>query len=205
MIRILIVSPHRDDAAFSCAIAIRALSNVASITVANYFTISEYAPFRTDELRSVSELRLLEDQKFVSLAGIALEDLNLTDAPQRLEIDVSEISTLRPLETKDAVPRETISKHVLLLAPDLVMLPLAIGDHIDHRIAQAGVLDTGIPNLAFYEDLPYSARANETATEDRASSLQLNLSPKIFHCAEGRNWKARCASLLSFTNRVQHG
>ncbi len=189
------VSPHRDDAAFSCGIAIQYLTGYFSICVANCFTVSEYAPFRNVEAGTVSELRRREDQAFARFSQARLEDLNLIDAPERLNIGVSEISSSRPLDDRDSVPRAAIKEHVRSLAPDLVMLPLAIGDHIDHRIAQAGAIDAGEPGLAFYEDLPYCARAPEDAPSVRASELNLGLFPLRIGFEGAEEWKRQCASL----------
>lgn len=192
---VLIVSPHRDDAAFSCAIAIRELRKRCSVTVSNYFTVSEYAPLRTTDAVSITALRLDEDRNFAKLAGVTLADLDLVDAPQRLQIEFSQISNNRPLGPEDARCRQIITAQIAGLAPDLILLPLALGDHIDHRIAQAAAIDTGHPRLAFYEDLPYAARLDPGKPELRAHEISPLLTPWIFRAPDGCSWKAQCAGL----------
>ncbi len=193
MTRVVVVSPHRDDAAFSCGVAIRALALSCSITVANFFTVSRYAPFSVDNCPDVSELRRLEDVSFAKLAGASLSDLRLIDAPERLSIGVAEIASTRPLDSRDNEPLQRIGAHVNSLRPELVFLPLALGDHIDHRIAQNASIAAGCAALAFYEDLPYAARLPENAPAQRAHDLAINLSPRVIRVDNAERWKEQCA------------
>ena len=194
MVRILVVSPHRDDAAFSCAISIRALRAVGQIWFANYFTVSEYAPFRRDEPGTITELRAREDQSFAQLAGICFEDLNLLDAPERLSLGLPEICAVRPLDEEDAAIG-SIEKHIAASVPDLLLVPLALGNHIDHRVAQAAALASGVAGIAFYEDLPYAARLPDSAPAQRASELCSGIESRIISAADGADWKQRCAGV----------
>jgi len=192
--RVLIVSPHRDDAAFSCAIAISQLTRHWSVTVANCFTVSRYAPLADVPSAAVTELRHQEDVTFSTLANVSLSDLHLLDAPERLSIGVSEISTLRPLDERDREPLVKIRQHVLEFAADIVFAPLGLGNHIDHRIAQSATVAAKTGRLAFYEDLPYAARLPYSAPRERAALLGLNLVPHVIRSTEGNTWKARCVN-----------
>lgn len=191
------LSPHRDDAAFSCAIAIRYFSSKTAVTVANLFTVSEHAPFRRLQTGSVSTLRLIEDQAFSKLAKVDLRDLRLVDAPQRLSIELSQISTTRSFDAQDELIRRQITDHIAAIAPDLVVAPLALGDHIDHRIAQNAAIQAGVARMCFYEDLPYAARLPESASELRARSLGLELSPWRVPGGSAVEWKRRCVAIYS--------
>ncbi len=192
------MSPHRDDAAFSCAISISALVGAqVHVTVADCFTISEYAPFNVAHRPDVTAVRLAEDRAFSSVAGVSLYDLSLSDAPERLGISASAISTERPLVEIDREPMEAIALHIRQIENELIFVPLAIGDHIDHRIAQTAAISTGNPRLAFYEDLPYAARVPPDTAESRAVSLGLSLVPYSFRRDDGELWKRRCAGLYS--------
>lgn len=126
-----------------------------------------------------------------------MNDLLLRDAPERLAISASAISTQRPLVEIDREPTETITLHIRQIENELILVPLAIGDHIDHRIAQAAAISAGNPHLAFYEDLPYAARAPQDTAESRAVSLGLSLVPHHFRRDDGELWKRRCAGLYS--------
>ncbi|MDQ6676965.1 MAG: PIG-L family deacetylase, partial [Acidobacteriota bacterium] len=198
MSSVLIVSPHRDDAAFSCAITISVLVKAGvSVIVANCFTVSEYAPFSSPGRLDVTALRLCEDRSFSVLAGIALNDLSLSDAPVRLQSDVSTVFTQRPFTDMDREPLESIAAHIRGIEKEITFVPLALGDHIDHRIAQAAALSTGDPCLAFYEDLPYAARIPPDAPPRHAFSLSQPLAPYRFSLTDGETWKRRCAALYS--------
>src|SRR6202453_2680197 len=107
--KILILSPHRDDAAFSLSIAITNWLNARhTVMLLNVFTRSRYAPYpdaafvhENDELSYVTAMRLREDELFLrrikeSLPkglknNLHMVDLNLKDAPIRLRIPLDEL------------------------------------------------------------------------------------------------------------------
>jgi len=190
--RVLIVSPHRDDAAFSCGIAIRALARHAHVTIANFFTISRYAPLSNIQPELISGLRQQEDVAFAGLAGVELRDLSLIDAPERLESSVSQISTLREFGDEDIACIERIREHIVRFDADLVIAPLSLGNHIDHRIANAAARRLGITATAFYEDLPYAARLPDSAAGERADAFQMALTPLEIRADDGYQWKQKC-------------
>ena len=142
--------------------------------VLNCFTQSVYAPFSdveslhaNDRASFVSAVRKREDAAWLKLLGgrVQMTDLDLLDAPLRLVCDVSEVLTI-PIRVGDrAVAR--ISGAIAKLArsssssESAFVLPLAVGEHIDHRVVRQAALEalTGSPvSIAFYEDLPYAAR-----------------------------------------------
>lgn len=176
--KILILSPHRNDAAFSLSLAITNwLAAGHTITLLNVFTRSLHAPFsdadfvhQNDRLSYVSAMRQREDELFLqrltlqiprtAKAHIQLVDLNLKDAPIRLRCPLEEVSDT-PVNPEDpaiekirrALTRQTEAGEVHAL-----VLPLALGHHVDHLTVLAAALPftTGLPS-AFYEDLPYAA------------------------------------------------
>src|ERR1700744_1500430 len=109
-LKILILSPHRDDAAFSLSIAITNwLVARHNVTIFNVFTRSRYAPYsdagfvhENDQISYVSAMRLREDELFVRRIteilpkglknNLHMVDLNLKDAPIRLRIPLEELS-----------------------------------------------------------------------------------------------------------------
>src|SRR5277367_7138539 len=117
--KILILSPHRDDAAFSLSLAITNwLTARHSVTLLNVFTRSRYAPYsdaafvhENDELSYVSAMRLREDEHFLRRItetlpkglknNLHMVDLNLKDAPIRLRIPLEELSNT-PVNPADA-------------------------------------------------------------------------------------------------------
>ncbi len=168
---IVIVSPHRDDAAFSLGLAIRAwLADGHTVQVVNCFTRSDYAPYSdaaslhaNDRMTYVSALRLREDTAWqrtlnANAKKLLLTDLNLKDAPRRLRISADEVCGLTVDPADKALLR--IRKALTAIKSDALLIPLALGGHVDHvtaRDAAMGCLPAGVP-CAFYEDLPYAAR-----------------------------------------------
>ena len=177
---IVVLSPHRDDAAFSLGLSIGAwLEADHRVEVVNCFTRSEYAPHAefefihsNDRLPRVSALRLREDQSWQKMYGARmprLTDLNLKDAPLRLHVAVSQVCGVAVnLEDKAMVK---VPKAIAALMPDALVAPLALGAHVDHltvreAMVRAGLalgLAAGLP-VAFYEDLPYAARPGAAET-----------------------------------------
>ena len=173
--KIVVFSPHRDDAAFSLGLSIESwLEAGHRVQVLNCFTQCAYAPFSdadslhaNDRVSFVSAVRKREDAAWAKLLGgkLQMTDLDLLDAPLRLACEVDEVFSL-PIRAGDrAVSRVggAIAKLARTGAANelAIVLPLAIGGHIDHRVTrQAGMealAKSSLP-VAFYEDLPYAAR-----------------------------------------------
>src|SRR5947209_6634391 len=172
-----VVSPHRDDAAFSAGLTIdQWLARGWPVKIINCYTISEYAPqhARLDRA-AVMKLRRAEDLAFARHLGDGVEfvELNLLDAPLRFCCPVEEVCN-------GAVDQDRIMAEVELLADHLrrivnrgvLLIPLSVGNHIDHVIArQTCVRLSELCSLAFYEDLPYSARVGpEEVAEARLAA-----------------------------------
>ncbi len=210
---LVVVSPHRDDAAFSCSLALLHWSRCAiSMALLNCFTQSSYAPnIEGDEepalqrVEMVSRVRQCEDRQFISASAAHLEcvDLNLLDAPLRLGATIAEVCTLQL--SKDAYAREvdTIARHMrTVVMPDLVVLPLALGEHIDHRIARdAGIQAFASIPIAFYEDLPYAARVENAVFERRLQTFSARLGsalqPIVIQRHDAAERKRHFASIYS--------
>ena len=169
--KIVVLSPHRDDAAFSLGLSIESwLAAGHAVHVLNCFTQSAYAPFsdadslhQNDRTSFVSATRKREDIAWNKLLGgkLHITDLDLLDAPLRLACDVSEVLTL-PVRAGDrAVARVAGAVAKFARKEYAIVLPLAIVGHIDHRVTHAAGLEALAGSqraIAFYEDLPYAAR-----------------------------------------------
>ena len=205
-LKILILSPHRDDAAFSLAIAITSrLTARHTVTILNVFTRSRYAPYsdadfvhENDQLSYVSAMRLREDRHFVGRITEALPkglksnlhmlDLNLKDAPIRLRIPLEELSDT-PVNPRDPAIekiRKALTNQSEAGAMEALVLPAALGNHVDHlTVREAAMPFTSTIPAAFYEDLPYATTHPSAATDLellRESAEQRNepLSPVIY-------------------------
>ncbi len=172
---IVVLSPHRDDAAFSLGLSIDAwLAQGHTVSVLNCFTQSTYAPYSdvealhaNDRVSFVSALRRREDNAWNKLATnrLSFHDLDLLDAPLRVACAVDEVLTveMRPGDRALARTEGAVAKLARKAQANgvFVAVPLAMGGHIDHRIVRQAALNalgaTPMP-VAFYEDLPYAAR-----------------------------------------------
>ena len=82
-----------------------------------------------------------------------------------------------------AVARVTGAIAKLARAGCAVVLPLAVGGHIDHRVVRQAGIDAfakAVFPIGFYEDLPYAARPEcAEETEQRVATLQLDAKPEL--------------------------
>jgi LmbE family N-acetylglucosaminyl deacetylase len=165
--KIVVLSPHRDDAAFSLSLAIGSWLRAGhTVEVISCFTISDYAPLHSvplqpqDRTAVVSVLRRHEDETWQQhfATGLVMVDLNLNDAPLRLSCTPENVCTT-PVKLADEALR-CIQKALRSLAPDALVIPLGLGAHVDHlTVRQAAISSFSMTdNCAFYEDLPYAAR-----------------------------------------------
>jgi LmbE family N-acetylglucosaminyl deacetylase len=195
--RLTVLSPHRDDATFSLALSLQHWSSTGvEISVLNFFTRSGYAPYAC-EGADISGIRAREDRRSAGIidSRIQILSLSLLDAPLRLPIDFGSItnpSAFAPLTCEVASFRECIRR---ISRNSLVLAPLGLGNHIDHRTVHcAAIAAGGRSSLGFYEDLPYAIWTCETAIRERVASaeeeLRLFLRPSLLRSA-GRRFKER--------------
>ena len=233
VLRIVIVSPHRDDAALSLGLGVRAwLAAGHAVEVVNCFTRSDYAPFsdaeslhENDRMTYVTAVRGREDQAwkhtYKALANrLTITDLNLKDAPRRLRVTADEVCTINIDPADKAMPK--IARALGAMKMDALILPLAIGEHVDHRIARNAALSVAgdVGAFAFYEDLPYSAR--ESAADDipaRAAELHAEMAEvivgatadafaskrKMAQCYDSQIDVAVCEQVAGFSERYGGG
>jgi LmbE family N-acetylglucosaminyl deacetylase len=184
--KILILSPHRDDAAFSLSLAITHWLNARhTVTILNVFTRSRHAPYsdaafvhENDELSYVSAMRLREDELWVRRIKESLPkglknnlhmlDLNLKDAPIRLRISDDALcdTPVNPSDPAIDKIRKALTRQSELGAIEALVLPAALGNHVDHlTVREAALLLAITLPSAFYEDLPYAATHPTAATD----------------------------------------
>ncbi len=146
----LVVSPHLDDAVLSLPGFIHHWTSAGQrVVVLTVFSAGDrrHADRRAEDLAALAQL------------GAAAVHLGLQDAPQRRGVacNFHEL-VLRPLNDDDpdaAAVRRVLFEHITALAPTLTVLPLGVGEHIDHRIVHASHTELAGP-LAFYADRPYA-------------------------------------------------
>jgi LmbE family N-acetylglucosaminyl deacetylase len=193
--KIAVLSPHRDDAAFSLGLTIGSwLQQGHAVEIVNVFTRSEYAPFSdvdslhpNDRASFASAVRKREDEAWAKLyAGLpgkgrlSFTDLNLKDAPLRLHCSLNEVRQREPVLTEKVVLK--IKRAMEQLRADALVLPLAVGNHVDHLTVRQTALPSDVQSMpiAFYEELPYATQdpsAIEAAVQSSALEAGMPLNP----------------------------
>lgn len=155
--RVLFLSPHLDDVAFSCPLQVRAERRAGNrVAVATVFSAGDarHAERRRED---ASALTLLEAEAL---------HLELPDAPIR-DPRLSTFSALL-LERRDepATQREVarvVRELVERERPQRIYAPLGVGGHVDHRLVyEAARALAGEHVVRFYEDRPYALVSGAT-------------------------------------------
>jgi GlcNAc-PI de-N-acetylase len=162
MLELIILSPHRDDAAFSLSIALFCWRKLpVKLTVVNIFTQSEYAPHAlSTRVSTISAGRKIEDSLALRSIDplIQVESLDLLDAPLRFGIPVDAISRPETAALESSAEIDGLAACIRrYFTRGLVLAPLALGDHVDHlAVKRAALVNSRHHKLGFYEDLPYA-------------------------------------------------
>jgi LmbE family N-acetylglucosaminyl deacetylase len=143
-------------------------------------------------------MRLREDEHFLRRitetlprglkTNLHMIDLNLKDAPIRLRIPFEELSNT-PINSADPSIekiRKTLTKQSEAGAIEALVLPAALGEHVDHlTVREATMPFSSIIPTAFYEDLPYATTHPSAATDldslrETAEQRREPLSPVLY-------------------------
>ncbi len=207
-----ILSPHRDDAVFSLAIAMcrwRALP--LRLRILNFFTRSTYAP-RTfssnargeERVNTVSTIREREDRRAIRKVGrdVHLRSYSLEDAPLRLGIDASEVCRMDCIAVRESDVAMVSDITLMSAACGLLLAPLGLGNHVDHlTVSEAAIRTRDKRRVGFYEDLPYATWTPEEQILRRVSEVQKTtaevLRPRPVHSSCNIYKKSRLARCYS--------
>lgn len=168
----LYLSPHLDDAAFSCGGQIHAAAHAGKrVLVVSFHTadppageLSDLALYLHGEWGlgpEVMEVRREEDRKACAVLGAELRHEPLTDALYRRgsggEPYYDSPSALRgPPAEEDLAHLDALAQVMQALPPaDRVYAPLAAGGHVDHRLTRRAAENVFGRLLEYYEDYPY--------------------------------------------------
>lgn len=180
--KITILSPHIDDAAYCLALTIsKCVKCKMEITIINCFTVTDWAiRFVTKDKNEISLMRKKEDELFYKSYEfpIKIVNLELLDAPLRNGFIFKEDAFA---EKEWDVVRE-IKMHLKNYQGEILFCPLAIGDHIDHAICREAVTQLYRKiKVIFFEDLPYANRISEEQIFAHVNELQKNLKVKLLN------------------------
>ena len=157
--RAVIVSPHLDDAVFSCGAQIAHLVSEGPVLVLNLFT--EFPETVKSNAVVLGPERYEEERKAAEFLGFESRNLGEIDAACRRPEYRSLGNIFRPPVAADTGEyltslRQKIFDILAAIDFDYVYVPLAIGWHVDHvltfRILEPWI---GRDCLRYYEDTPY--------------------------------------------------
>ncbi len=189
MPRALALSPHLDDAAFSCGGTLAALAKAGwEVVVATAFTRSVPEPTGFALACQLDKglppevdymaLRRAEDREACARLGARAVWLDLPEAPHRGYADARALFAAPREDDQIHEPLARAVAGLLEPAPDLLLAPQAIGGHVDHvRLVEAlrAVLPDGVPNgmpVLWWTDFPYAARPVREAARPFAVAME---------------------------------
>jgi LmbE family N-acetylglucosaminyl deacetylase len=209
MPRAVAISPHLDDAAFSCGGVLARLARLGwEVVVCTTFTLSVAAPrgfalaCQTDKGLGPEvdymALRRAEDAAACAALGATPLWLPFAEAPHRGYHDARALFA-PPLPADDVAAglERVLAEGPLAAMPDLVLAPQAIGGHVDHvRVVEAlsPLLRADTPCL-WWTDWPYAARPG--SHPPRPFEARFDALPERALRGDAEARRAACASYAS--------
>ena len=178
--RYIFISPHLDDVAFSVGgIVNNLVNNKIDTEIWTFFSGSPKDENLSDFAFSLHKrwklplnapkIRRIEDRKACKTLGAAYTHFNLPDCIYRKDSEGNPIvreedDLYQPIPPSQQFLVNKISDEInrKATADDIIVSPMAIGNHIDHRIIEAAIKKLSPFSLLFYEDYPYVVKSNSS-------------------------------------------
>lgn len=164
--RILIVAPHMDDTAFSCSGYMSKYRNSKTFDIIVMFGIQDYTIYQ--KYVSGQKYLIEEEKAFWNYQNVCQgKILQYKDGPLRETYDIHSAigssATAEEIVKKEIDLYEKIEQEIdfALKSADysMVILPMGIGNHVDHiLVREAGIsccINNGVDFL-LYQDFPYA-------------------------------------------------
>jgi LmbE family N-acetylglucosaminyl deacetylase len=189
--RLVVVSPHSDDAAYSLPGLIRLCHSLGKqITILTVFSRSAHARRLIFRGRArVTRVRRREDDRFAAMVapGSRVVWLDECDAPLRPDYRRIKTFTSRQMTEGDLVLTEKLALtfRQLIDLRSTICLPLGIGGHVDHLIVrEAGLplVAAGCASMFLYEELPYAAKISMADLEEQVRRMTFAGADRLVPC-----------------------
>lgn len=215
---LIVLSPHSDDPAFSVGGLLQNPGlKAAKCLVMVFFSESSFTPGDEGDIdpaaiEKVSRLRKSEDvafQKRIAGGGAEFEWLGFKDAPLRGYRLGSSYQSGAPLLAYDLELAWAIAEMVApnIFAETVILAPLALGAHIDHRITRTAALAVRHAHeieLLLYEDMPYATELGAERVAEMVAEFAkqqvLTLTPAVSGYAELPEQKE--AAIRTYSSQV---
>lgn len=203
MTHLVAISPHLDDAAFSVGGLLAAHARGGGrVTIVTCFTGNVAKPsgfaLACQQDKGLAAdvdymaLRRAEDLAACAVIGAAAVHLPLLEAPHRGYDSAPALFAARRDDDPMLAPlTAALAAQIAALAPDLLLGPLAIGNHVDHWLVRDALAATHA-SVWWWEDWPYAARA-------RAARID---GPRRLHPLSPADRAARFAMCASYTTQI---
>lgn len=187
----LLVSPHLDDAVFSCGgTAALLVERGWRIVMATVFTRS-VVPAHGFALAcqldkglppDVDYLALRRDEDAAAAAILGIRDCRWLDLPEAPHRGYNSPPELFGATRTDDTVQCAVTAHLLALmaelSPDLVFAPQGLGNHVDHQLVIAAMLSAAPRgSVTFYRDTPYAIRQPDARCAPALDGLDQDLVP----------------------------
>ncbi|MBE0686452.1 MAG: PIG-L family deacetylase [Anaerolineaceae bacterium] len=222
--RYIFISPHLDDVALSVGgIVNNLVNNKIDTEIWTVFSgsptnenLSDFALSlhkRWDLPLNAPKKRRLEDRKACKTLGVGYKHFNLPDCIYRKDQQgnpiVSEEDDLyQPIPASQQFLVKKISAVINrnTTTDDIVISPMAIGNHIDHRIVVAAIEKVSPLFLFFYEDYPYVIKSQtSTINYSKLIPIKFDLQSeniKTWHAAINA-YQSQISTFWKNTNRMK--
>ena len=178
--RYIFISPHLDDVALSVGgIVNNLVNNNIETEIWTFFSgspddvnLSDFALSlhkRWELPLNAPKIRRLEDKKACKILGAQFKHFNLPDCIYRKDQDGNPIvreenDLYQPIPPSQQFLVTMITEEFITttLPGDIIVSPMAIGNHIDHRIIVAAIEMASPSTLLFYEDYPYVVKSQSS-------------------------------------------
>ena len=201
---VVLLSPHPDDVAYSLG-GMLANQPFPGATLISVFTQSCYTILPGPwSARHVTELRRSEDEAYARMHGLALEHVGLPDSAMLGMGDVEQLSADEQNDARRPAVRRALAR--ILTGAEILVTPLSLGGHIDHRLVTSVVRELtceGTINVArhlAYEDLPY---ASELDLPQLTRIAQRTLGPTATCKSFSIDLRAKCAAVAVYRSQLQ--
>lgn len=154
----IFISPHLDDAVFSCGGRIQHELKKGPVLVINFFT--DYPENIKQMGVSLGKERLSEEKNAATFLGYESKNLMELDAVLRNPHYKKITNLFKNITVEESAYVESLRNKIFLALNELsfetIYVPLAVGWHVDHQILfQVFLPWLGKKNIKFYEDAPY--------------------------------------------------
>ncbi len=200
--RYIFLSPHLDDVPLSCGGIVNNLTSSGRIVeIWTFFSGSaennQLTPFaqslhdRWKLAFNAPEIRRKEDVNACKVLGSSFRHFDFPDCIYRYDqagkpIVEKEDDLYQTIPTSEQYLVDAFSRIISsdTNSSDIIVSPMSIGDHVDHRIVVASIIKLNPDNLYFYEDYPYVSKLEQNPTGiNKLIPWQFDLSP-----ADIENW-----------------